>query len=186
MNLVNKRSNDPLWRQRFALGYLLQTGGSGPGTPVTPHDSQYGRMAAAGQRARRPLEKLKREQDNGSEAETSAAVPWVRLVLARERLSWEDDVSGTRGGNGPWLVARMCSEYIQYCERGVAGGTISQGHRDNTVSWLNNLCGYWGASRQRTDEGTHPEVDACTHLHTGCSPAPGMGAWVARSRSWPS
>ena len=65
----------------------------------------------------------------------------AELALAKEKLSWEDDAPG---GNGPWLVARVCSEYIQYCERGVARGTISQGHRNNTVSWLNDLCRYCG------------------------------------------
>ena len=43
------------------------------------------------------------------------------------------------------MVARDCSEYIQYCERGVANGTVSKGHRDNTVSFLNDLCRYCGA-----------------------------------------
>ena len=42
-------------------------------------------------------------------------------------------------------MARVCSEYIQYCERGVANGTVSKGHRDNTVSFLNDLCRYCGA-----------------------------------------
>ena len=68
----------------------------------------------------------------------------AELALAKEKLSWEDDASGAPGVGGPWLVARVCSEYIQYCERGVARGTISKGHRDNTVSWLNDLCGYCG------------------------------------------
>jgi integrase len=35
-------------------------------------------------------------------------------------------------------------EYLQYCERGLASGTISKGHRDNAVSWLNDLCEYCG------------------------------------------
>jgi len=42
-------------------------------------------------------------------------------------------------------VAQVCSEYLQYCERGVANRTISKGHRDNAVAWLNDLCGYCGA-----------------------------------------
>jgi len=68
----------------------------------------------------------------------------AELALAKEKLTWEDDASGAPGVGGPWLVARVCSEYIQYCERGVASGTISKGHRDNTVTWLNDLCGYCG------------------------------------------
>ena len=42
-------------------------------------------------------------------------------------------------GSGQWLVARVCSEYIPYCERGLVHGTIGQGHRDNSVKWLNDL-----------------------------------------------
>lgn len=43
------------------------------------------------------------------------------------------------------MVARVCSQYIQYCERGLAGGTISKSHRDGTVAWFNDLCKYCGA-----------------------------------------
>ena len=38
----------------------------------------------------------------------------------------------------------MCSEYIQYCERGAVNGTISENHRYNTVQWLNDLCSFCG------------------------------------------
>lgn len=44
-----------------------------------------------------------------------------------------------------WLVAKVCSEYLQYCERGVANHTISEGHHVNAASWLNDLCTYCGA-----------------------------------------
>ena len=44
-----------------------------------------------------------------------------------------------------WIVARVCSEYIQYCEDGLSNGSISKSHRDNAVVWLNDLCGYCGA-----------------------------------------
>jgi integrase len=66
----------------------------------------------------------------------------AELALAREKLSREEELSGVPG---EWLVARVCSEYIQYCERGVANATISESHRYNTVRWLNDLCRYCGA-----------------------------------------
>lgn len=70
----------------------------------------------------------------------------AQLALARIKLSGElAPVEGTAGGDQDWLVARVCSEYIQYCERGVAAGTISRGHRATTVSFLNDLCRYCGA-----------------------------------------
>ncbi|ADB18378.1 hypothetical protein Psta_3723 [Pirellula staleyi DSM 6068] len=68
------------------------------------------------------------------------------VALARMKVNW-----GTEGtehgsvGSGDWIVARVCSEYLQYCDKGVAKGTLSKGHRDNSASWLNDLCKYCGA-----------------------------------------
>jgi integrase len=44
-----------------------------------------------------------------------------------------------------WLVARICSEYILHCEERHKKGNVSQGHRDNTVRFLNGFCEYCGA-----------------------------------------
>lgn len=67
----------------------------------------------------------------------------AEMALAKERLTW---ASGeTELGKGQWLVARVCSDYIQYCEQGLAKGRISKSHRDNTVRWLNDLCTFCGA-----------------------------------------
>ncbi len=68
----------------------------------------------------------------------------AEVALALEQVSWNDP-TGLAIGNGEWLVARVCSEYLQYCERGFAKDTISRGHRDNAKTWLNDLCGYCGA-----------------------------------------
>lgn len=65
------------------------------------------------------------------------------LALAREKLTWDAGEDGSSGGE--WLVARVCSDYVQYCERGVADGSISLGHVRNTTAWLNDLCTYCGA-----------------------------------------
>jgi len=66
------------------------------------------------------------------------------IALARAKLSWEADSAGPSDG-GQWLVARICSEYLQHCERGAANGSISPGHRTNATAWLNDLCAYCGA-----------------------------------------
>lgn len=68
----------------------------------------------------------------------------AEVALAKEKVAWsvEADVAPDPGG---WLVARVCSDYIQYCQRGLEAGTISRSHVDNTVRWLNDLCGYCGA-----------------------------------------
>jgi hypothetical protein len=46
---------------------------------------------------------------------------------------------------GQWLVAKVGSEHLQYCERGVVNGSISEGYHDEVVRRLNQLCDYCGA-----------------------------------------
>jgi len=65
-------------------------------------------------------------------------------ALAKEKLSRDAGSDGVPG-TGEWLVIRVCSDYIQYCERGVVNGSISKSHRDNTVAWLNDLTKHCGA-----------------------------------------
>jgi hypothetical protein len=43
----------------------------------------------------------------------------AEVALAREKLTWTDEAGDQPGSRGPWLVARVCSEYLQYCERGL-------------------------------------------------------------------
>jgi integrase len=44
-----------------------------------------------------------------------------------------------------WLVASVCSEYLQYCEQRVASGNMSHDHRQSAILYLNELAGYCGA-----------------------------------------
>jgi hypothetical protein len=65
-------------------------------------------------------------------------------ALARARLS------GAMEGTAPaldqaWVVARVCSDYLQHCEQRFTAGSMSRGHRDSSVIYLNDLCGYCGA-----------------------------------------
>ena len=69
----------------------------------------------------------------------------AELALAREKLTWDDQTAGRSAGSRDWLVVRVCSEYLQYCERGAAAGDISESHRYNATSFLNDLCEYCGA-----------------------------------------
>ncbi|MDA1055947.1 MAG: tyrosine-type recombinase/integrase [Planctomycetota bacterium] len=82
--------------------------------------------------------------DEGQRIRGKANKELAEQALAKEKLSWEGDGSSANGG-GEWNVARVCSEYLQYCERGVATASISKGHRDSAVSWLNDLCSHCGA-----------------------------------------
>jgi hypothetical protein len=89
--------------------------------------------------------------------------------MARVRLAGDGppatDASAPAGG---WLVAGVCSEYIQYCERGAAAGTLSAGHRDAAKWVLNSLC---------ADCGALPVVD----LKKGH-----VKAWLEGHTSWKS
>jgi len=102
-----------------------------------------------GTRKRMPLFDEQGERIRGKESKDAA-----ELALAREKLSWADDTSET---NGPWLVAKVCSEYISYCERGLAAGSISKSHRENTVNWLNDLSAYCGKRPVAAMKNAHIE-----------------------------
>jgi len=65
-------------------------------------------------------------------------------ALARAKLSGEMQAIGP-AADQEWIVARICSEYLQYCERSVAASSMSPGHRAAAVAFLNDLCGYCGA-----------------------------------------
>jgi integrase len=69
----------------------------------------------------------------------------AELALARVKVAGDGNVALL--GNSEWLVAKVCSEYLQYCERGVASGKISREHRISTSSFLNDFCAYCGAMR---------------------------------------
>jgi len=67
------------------------------------------------------------------------------LALARIKLGQGWRPEAPPASPEDWLVAKTCSEYLQYCERGVANGSVSKGHRDTTKSMLNDLCRFCGA-----------------------------------------
>ena len=115
-----------------------------------------------GTRKRVPLRDDRGERIRGKDQKAAADI-----ALARAKLASEVDAAGATGG-GEWLVARVCSEYLQYCERGVANGSISQGHRDNSTAWLNDLCEYCGAVPVAQLKQAHVEE------------------WIARHASWRS
>ena len=93
-----------------------------------------------GTKKRMPLFDESGERVRGKENKETAEV-----ALAKEKLSWTDESDALAIGGGQCLVAQVCSDYIQYCEKGLLKGQISKSHRDNSVRWLNDLCGYCGA-----------------------------------------
>jgi hypothetical protein len=51
----------------------------------------------------------------------------AEVALAKERISWASDDEGVTLGNGQSLVARVCSDYIQYCLHPILRTGIGQG-----------------------------------------------------------
>jgi integrase len=82
--------------------------------------------------------------ENGQRVRGKSNQEAAETALAKVKVANETDPAAATG-HERWPVAKVCSEYLQYCERGVANNTISKGHRDNAVAWLNDLCGYCGA-----------------------------------------
>jgi integrase len=87
-----------------------------------------------------PLFDLDGQRLRGPDNKKAAA-----LALARIQLAGADPPPAAPATPQTWLVARVCSEYLQYCHRGVAAGTLSAGHRDGAIGVLNDLCAYGGA-----------------------------------------
>ncbi len=95
-----------------------------------------------GTKKRMALFDEKGERIRGKEKKQAAEV-----ALAKEKLTWDGEQDSSTVNYGEWLVARVCSDYIQYCERGWENGSISKSHYDNTVRWLNALCSHCGAMK---------------------------------------
>ncbi|MBA4192857.1 MAG: hypothetical protein C0467_33265 [Planctomycetaceae bacterium] len=89
----------------------------------------------------------------------------ARLALARVTLVEQGELAAAPTAGGEWLVARVCSEYIQYCERGVTSKTLSVGHRDTVVAHLNDLCKFCGAVPVHQLKKTH--IRTWVESHTG-------------------
>ena len=65
-------------------------------------------------------------------------------ALARAKLAGE--MNGSCPAAEPdWIVARVCSDYLQHCERSYTAKAMSRGHRDSSRTYLNDLCSYCGA-----------------------------------------
>ena len=69
----------------------------------------------------------------------------AELALARVKLAGEGNENSPATPQDEWLVAKVCSEYIQQCERAFANGTGSESHRNSVVAYLNDLCSFCGA-----------------------------------------
>ena len=93
-----------------------------------------------GTKHRVALRDVEGQRIRGPEHRKAAEQALARLKLAGR---WRPAAEPT--AEGQWVVAQVCAEYLQYCQRGVAKGTLSQGHHEGAVRHLNDLCSYCGA-----------------------------------------
>lgn len=70
--------------------------------------------------------------------------PAAEVALARVKVAgnWRPEVESTT--DEIWLVAQVCSELIQHCERQATLGTISKEYQAEVTRHLNDLCEYCG------------------------------------------
>lgn len=83
-------------------------------------------------------------------------------ALARIRLSGDAEVPPV---DERWLVARVCSEYLQYCARRVKAGSMSRSHQEQSKAFLNDLCSYCGALSVTELKKSH--IQAWLDAHAG-------------------
>ncbi len=69
----------------------------------------------------------------------------AELALARVKVAGQWRPTAEPAAKDDWLVAKVCSGYIQYCRRGAVNGSVSQGYRDEVVRYLNKLVEYCGS-----------------------------------------
>ena len=69
----------------------------------------------------------------------------AQLALARVKLAGRWRPTAASAVVGQWTVAKVCSEYLGYCQRGAAAGTLSRRCPGDVARYLNRFCSYCGA-----------------------------------------
>ncbi len=69
----------------------------------------------------------------------------AELALARVKAAGNWRPEARSPVENPWIVAKVCSHYIQHCERRAAQGKITVEYRDEISRYLNDFCQYAGA-----------------------------------------
>ncbi len=83
--------------------------------------------------------------DNGKRIRGKENRQAAELALARVKVAgdWRPEAEPAAGDE--WLVARVCSEYIERCRRGAESGSLSAEYADEAARRLNQLCEYCGS-----------------------------------------
>ena len=67
------------------------------------------------------------------------------LALARIKVARQWRPTPEPAGNDEWLVAKVCSDFIQDCERRSECGSVTSEYRDEVNRYLNSFSEYCGA-----------------------------------------
>lgn len=76
----------------------------------------------------------------GKESRHIAELAFARVKAAGNWRPTVEDV-----GDTSWLVANVCSRFIEYCRQRAERGTVSQPYCSEIARYLNDLCAYCGA-----------------------------------------
>ena len=93
-----------------------------------------------GTQKRVPLTDEAGKRIRGEDNKKAADLALARVKVARQ---WRPEAESTT--HNDWLVARVCSEFIQICEHRAENGTIVGEYRNEVRRVLNNLVEYCGA-----------------------------------------
>ena len=83
--------------------------------------------------------------ESGRSIRGTANRPSAELALARIKASGEWRPTVEPKSEDPWLVAKVCSLYIESCEQRAASGNLHPEYRAEVVRYLNCLSEYCGA-----------------------------------------
>jgi integrase len=81
----------------------------------------------------------------GQANKQAADLAMARMKLATDWRPEAEALAPSMPVREPWLVARVCSEYLAYRERRVQSGSLGAEHQQSCVRYLNELCKYCGA-----------------------------------------
>ena len=89
--------------------------------------------------------RVRLKDENGQPIRGKQNRQLAELALARIKASgnWRPTAEPTV--HDVWSVAKVCSQFIEYCEQRVESGTIGREYRDEVARYLNDLCSYCGA-----------------------------------------
>ena len=98
-----------------------------------------------GSKRRVPLFDEKGKRIRGKDSKQAAALALAKAKLATQWKPQPEAVDAESLTDAPWQVAKVSSEYLEYCRRRADTGAMTANQLGNAVRTLNDLCRYCGA-----------------------------------------